>query len=198
MTSATTTQKHAFGTRLFHIGLALAIIVQLVSSQFMIRPRSDRPANTAFWVHEYAGIAALLFAFGFWVVLASRSAGTAPGLLVPWFSATRLRAVWADLRTYLSALKSRRLPTYEEHSPMVSAIHGFGLLLMSGMAATGLLYYLTATPDGKTPALVHLLMEAHSLFGNVVWAYLILHAGMAVIHHVTRDLDLREMWSLRR
>jgi cytochrome b561 len=190
--------RHILGTRLFHAGLALAVIIQLASSQFMQTPRPNRPPNSAFDVHEYSGLAAFAFIFGFWVVLAFRRQGTEHGLLLPWFSAARRAALWSDIKTQLRTLKSLRLPVYEDNSPLASAVHGLGLLLMTAMAGSGVLYYLTATADGRVGSFVGLAMEVHGLLGNVVWAYLIGHASLAIIHHYTQGLDLRVMWSLRR
>mgnify|MGYP003649509327 CR=1 FL=1 len=37
----------------------------------------------------------------------------------------------------------------------------------------------------------------HVTFANLVWAYLIGHAGLAILHHFTSKASLSEMWSFR-
>ena len=69
---------------------------------------------------------------------------------------------------------------------------GWELLLMTLMAASGAVWFLL-TP--AAPASV--AMEVHQLFANLAWAYLIAHAGLAVLHHLRREASLTEMWSLR-
>jgi len=47
----------------------------------------------------------------------------------------------------------------------------------------------SAEPDGM------LAMTVHLALGNLVWAYLIAHAGLAVLHHLLRSMSLAIMWS---
>ncbi|MBP1807019.1 hypothetical protein [Rubellimicrobium aerolatum] len=65
------------------------------------------------------------------------------------------------------------------------------------MAASGSLYWLqvrlglhSAEPDGM------LAMTVHLTLANLVWVYLIGHAGLAALHHLLRSLSLSTMWSL--
>lgn len=71
-------------------------------------------------------------------------------------------------------------------------MHGLGLLLMTFMAGTGLVWRLIR-PTG----LGGTVLEVHKLFANLAWVYLIAHAGLAVVHHLRREASLSEMWSLR-
>lgn len=77
-------------------------------------------------------------------------------------------------------------------------MHGLGLLLMTAMATTGTLYYFVNTGDPDAGGLMGILMYVHKTLANIVWAYLIGHAGLAVIHHFTDNLRLSEMWSFRK
>lgn len=189
-----TPTRHALATRLLHTGLATAIIVQLGSSQFM---NPDHGGNTAFSVHMYSGLAAFALVLGFWVATALRKRGTALHDLFPWTNAHRRAAVWADIKTHIVALKARTLPTHDDHSALASAIHGLGLLLMTGMAASGTLYYFVNAGDPDAGGLVGLAMFVHLNLANLVWAYLIGHAGLAVLNHFAGTLSLRTMWSLK-
>ena len=187
--------RHAIATRLLHAGLATAIVVQLASSQFM---NPDDGGDNIFGVHAYVGLAAFALVLGFWVQSLIRQRGTPPGMLIPWFSGARLAAVWADFKAHLSELTHLRLPAHDTHSPFASAIHGLGLLLVTAMAASGTLYFLVNTGDPDAGGLVKVAMTVHTTLANLVWAYLIGHALMALIAHYGGALSLRQMWSLRR
>lgn len=189
--------RHSLTTRLFHASLAAAVIVQLLSSLWMHRPRGTTPGNNFFLVHEYAGMVALALAFLFWVTVLRRHVGTAPGALIPWFSAERRRALWADVGTHLRAARALTLPPHDDKAALPSAIHGLGLLLISYMAVSGTYWYLMSLAGLGRSAFVAPFMELHGLLGNVVWAYLIGHAALALLHHVTRNLSLGVMWSLK-
>lgn len=189
--------RHTLATRTIHGSLALAVMIQLGSSLVMRRAHGDTPGNVFFPIHEYAGMFAFALALVFWLTVVARRIGTAPGALVPWFSAARRRALIADVQSYLQAARRFSLPAHDEGGAFPSAIHGLGLLLISYMALSGTIYYVMSLFGlGRAPA-VHLLMELHGLFGNVVWAYLIGHAALALLHHVTRNLPLNVMWSLK-
>ena len=82
---------------------------------------------------------------------------------------------------------------------MPSAIHGLGLVLISTMAASGAIYFMqvalglhSAEPDGMIAMTVHLALA------NLVLAYLIAHAGLALLHHLLQSMRLSTMWSLGR
>lgn len=187
--------RHAFATRLNHAGLAIAIIVQLGSSQFM---NPDKGGNTAFEVHEYAGLTAFAFVLGFWIFSLVRQRGTPIIELLPWASTKHRTALWNDVRAHAASFRRFKLPAHQEASPLASAIHGLGLLLMTAMAASGTLYYFVNTGDPDAGGLVGAAMFVHKNLGNLVWAYLIGHAGIAVLSHFGKTMSLRTMWSLKR
>jgi cytochrome b561 len=189
---------HSLGTRLAHAGLAGAVILQLGSSLFMQVPRGERPANFGFEMHETIGVVALIFALGFWAVVMWRIVGTDAGRLFPWASGTRLAALKADLVMHGRALRRLRLPPYDPAGAFASAVHGLGLLLITYMALSGTMYLIAPQVGYEESTLLHLAMDVHGAFGTLVWAYLIGHAGLAVLHHFTNGLSLGEMWSFRR
>lgn len=193
--NASITPRHAIATRLLHAGLAVAIIVQLGSSQFM---NPDDGGDNIFGVHAYVGLTAFALVLAFWLQTAVRQRGTPWSMLIPWFSGARLAAVWADIKAHVTALRHLRLPKHDTHSPFASAIHGLGLLLITGMAASGTLYYFVTTGDPDGGGLVKVAMTVHTTLANLVWAYLIGHALMALIAHYGGTLSLGQMWSLRR
>lgn len=195
---AKSTSKHSLMTRLAHAGLGVAIVIQLLTSLVMQAPYPNRAGDVFFGIHSYSGLGALGFVFLFWVAVMARRRGTSFGLLIPWFSRDRIEALWRDMRHHLMTLLKFKLPAYDEHGPLASAVHGLGLLLMTAMAASGTLYFLINTGNPDAGGWVAVAMFAHKLLANLVWAYLIGHAGLAVIHHYTQHLSLSEMWSFRR
>jgi len=195
LSDQTTEKLHAFPTRLLHAGLAGAIVVQLASSQFMT---PDGAGNTAFEVHEWAGLGAFGLVFAFWGNTMLRQRGTPFAELLPWFSSTARTALWQDIRHHIAAIKARKLPLHGASAPLASSIHGLGLLLMTAMAASGTVYYFINTGDPDAGGLVGLTMLVHKTLANLVWAYLIGHAGMGVLAHFAGTVPLGRMWSLRR
>ncbi len=190
--------KHSWATRLFHAALALAIITQLATSQLMEKPGPGKPENVFFEIHEYSGLIALVLATLFFLNIALRDKGTDAGALFPWLSGARLRALGADLSDHVKAAKKFRLPEYKSESPLASAVHGLGLALMAVMAGTGAIWWAAGKLGAAKSPVVNVAIEAHEIFSNLVWAYLIGHASLALIHHFTDGLSLAEMWSLKR
>lgn len=187
---------YSAGTRLFHGCLALSVLCQLATSQVMQEPRHGRPGDWIFAIHQYSGLVALALALGLWVVVITRIGGTDMGLLLPWFSAARRKALVTDILRHWAAVRSFRLPDHRPASPFPAAIHGLGLLLITAMATTGTIYWLGGIAGYQDGSAVRLALNLHGFMANIVWAYLIGHAGMALIHHLTGQQSLRAMWSV--
>ena len=191
-------EPHARSTRLVHTGLALSICSQLATSLFMQGPTGNAPGDTIFELHRYSGFAALSFALLFWLVLASRQRGTDAAALFPWVSADRRRAVLADLSAHVRDMLKLQFPPRQDAGPLASAVHGLGLLLMTAMAASGAVYAFQVWIGAQSPEPEgSLAMTVHFALANLVWVYLIAHAGMATLHHVTRTGSLARMWRLK-
>lgn len=188
---------HSAATRIFHAVLAGTILVQLGTS--LVMPGPDEAAGAwIFQLHQYSGIMAATLAFAFWLTIVFRRDGTAFGAMVPWFSVSRLRTLFADVRAHLGALVRLRLPPFAQDSAVASAVHGLGLALITVMAGTGLAYYIivglglhSSEPDDM------LVMQVHFLFANLVWVYLLSHAGIAMLHQILGHPILARMWSVK-
>jgi len=192
-------QKHGLATRAVHGGLALAVLAQLLTSLAMQGPDEVQPGDLLFQVHRYSGLAATGFALTLWLVVLMRRRGSDLGALLPWISAARLESLWSDIRLHATALLRFRLPAHDPDAALPAAVHGLGLLLITAMAISGAVYFLqvalglhSAEPEGMVAMTVHLALA------NLVWVYLIAHAGLAILHHLLRSASLTEMWSLRR
>lgn len=175
-------------TRLLHGSLLLAVLWQLIGSNFIERPRADQPANLMFELHEIGGLTTLGLVVAFWLWSMVRRRETPFGALFPWLSATRLKAVGADLWRHWDELKRFRLPGGEAETPLASAVHGLGLLAALAMGASGAWLSTQAVPDG-------LILEVHKIVANLMWAYVVGHAGLAVLHQVSGHRVLQRMFA---
>ncbi len=189
--------KHTMLTRWSHVALASAIIIQLLTSLVMRGPHRGNPGDALFTVHEVVGVCALVLAFAFWCVIAVRRRGTPVAMLFPWFSPRRIADVWRDGLDHLGQILKLRPPRYEEDSPLASAVHGLGLLLMSVMAVTGTVWFVNDIWIHASNIFTRLDIISHHLFANLVWAYLIGHALLALLHHFTGEASLATMWSVK-
>lgn len=168
---------HSLPTKLLHATLALAVTYQLAFIGFVERPRNGEPGNLFYQIHQIVGLTTLGVVSVFWVWSLVRRGETSWPALFPWFSPTRLRALAADVSRHWAALRQFALPEPEE-SPLATAVHGLGLLTVTAMAVTGAAFALLGLPKDQA----RLVLEIHELIANLMWAYLISHAGLAVLH----------------
>lgn len=179
---------HSTFTKLLHLLVALAVVHQLAISLVMTRPSPGRPGDSLFELHELVGLVSLgvLLIFLLWVIVRRRE--TTAGMLYPWFSRNRRRALRIDLKAHFHSIKSGRILLTQE-SPLASAVHGLGLLLVLAMAATGATGYFIAAARP--------LLSIHETLGPLVWAYLVGHAGLALLHQRAGHRVLQNMFDLR-
>ena len=84
-----------------------------------------------------------------------------------------------------------RLPDVDSH-PFAYAVHGLGLIAVSVMAVTGTMTLLAVLPEAVRTA----GLGVHELFSKLVWAYLVGHAGLAVLHEMAGHRLFRQIfWS---
>lgn len=180
-------------TRVLHLLLLVAVLHQLIGSQFTRMPFPGDPPGWALSLHEYVGLANLAVVAAFWIWSVIRHGETRLGRLLPWFSMSRLGAVLADLGAQLRRLARGRAPD-DEDGALASAIHGLGLLVVSAMAVTGCIYFFTQGTHVARTAL-----SLHKLLANLVWVYLFAHAGLALLHHLLgSDILSRMFWPAAR
>ena len=70
---------------------------------------------------------------------------------------------------------------------MASAVHGLGLLTALAMGATGAWLYTLSVPTS-------LVLELQEAVANLVWAYVVSHAGLAVLHQASGHPALKRMF----
>ncbi len=178
--------------RWVHAGFAICIVWQLLSSLWM----SPHWAKHA----DYGNLGKLLFSFHAWIGLL-----TTFFLLWQWgwiFTHSGIRkqmfpvtGPWQPIRRDLEGLLRGRAGGIGPHPGLGAVIHGLGLLAVTWMALTGTAVFFFLPPAGASPGpVLHVLIPLHKLLGNVVWAYLIGHIGMAALHALLRD----RIWDIFR
>jgi cytochrome b561 len=190
-------KRRSHVTRVLHLALLLMVLHQLIGSQVMERPLPGDDPAWPFLLHQWIGVAGLVALGVFWVwTLARHRLETPLGRLVPWFSIDGWRAVFVDAMRSIGRLTGvgtaggRPEP---EDGALASAVHGLGLLVASAMAVSGAayLFLFEGTSSGR------LVLGLHKLFANFMWAYLIGHAGVAIVHAILGDDVLSRMFWLR-
>lgn len=181
-------------TRILHTALTIAILHQLVVSWFMERPRPGGGGNLGYELHQAIGLASIgiLGLFWAWTVVRQREHGLAD--LLPWFSVQRRRAVLQDIAKHARSLVQCRLPDPEDETPLASAVHGLGLLAATAMALTGLAVFVMMGQDGALVGPGRLFLDVHRVAANAMWAYLIGHAALALLHQVAGHLVLERIF----
>lgn len=188
--------RRSWLTRALHALLALAVTHQLLVSLVMEEPEAGEAEGLLFELHETVGLATLGILLAFWLWTLARRGETPLGALFPWLSSGRLRGLAADVGRHLADLARLHLPEYRPASPLAAAVHGLGLLAVTGSALSGLTWWL-GEEGGAAHALAEAAEEVHELFGSLVWAYLVGHAGMAVLHRLAGHEEIPAMFSLR-
>lgn len=180
-------------TRVLHLVLLVAVIHQLVGSEFMAFPFPGDPPSWWFSLHEYIGIASVAILGAFWLWTLVRRGETRIARLIPWLSPMRTADVLADAAHHIESLLHRKLPD-DDDGALASAIHGLGLLAVTFMAITGTVFYYThGTP------LAHDAMWLHRTAANLIWVYLAAHASLAILHHLLGSNILSRMfWTKTR
>jgi hypothetical protein len=137
--------KHSLLTRMLHMLVAAAIVLQLADAQLLRVPRPGRQLTgieaAAFTLHEYVGLASLAIIVLFWLRILVRRQETSLGVLFPWLSRQRLGGLRDDVMLHVRCAARLTLPDPEYSIALSSAIQGLGLVVALLMAATGTIGY---------------------------------------------------------
>ncbi|MEJ2727126.1 MAG: cytochrome b/b6 domain-containing protein [Deltaproteobacteria bacterium] len=186
--------------RWLHAGIALGVVVQLCSSQFMAVPAPGRPlAETGyhfFTVHRWSGITVVALVILHWIWGLSGHVTGGWGHLFPWFSGPRFRNLMSDIKSVPQWLRGALPGQQQETAPLAGAIHGLGLLAVSAMALSGTTIFFGMGPHGAMSRFVALIREGHRYMGNVIWLYFFGHVGISVLHQLRGDRLITSMFNL--
>lgn len=189
-------------TRWLHVGLALTVLVQLFSSLFMQVPSAGHtgtePGAIFFHIHRSSGIGAAGLIMLHWLWQLTGHVANGWGHLFPWFSANRMRKLKSDLLALPKWMRNGFPDQRHETLPLAGAVHGLGLLAVTGMAATGTTIFFRMGLDGGMPPAVLRIADVHAFIAGFVWIYVIGHAGMAVFHQLTGTPLISDMFNLTR
>lgn len=188
-TSKLPSSNRSVTTRLLHALILVCVLHQLIGSNFLSRPLPGEAPEFSFLLHEYVGMGSMAVVVIFWSWTLARTNETSIGRLLPWFSARGIKSVLEDAGGQLGRLIRGKFPD-DTDGALASAVHGLGLLTLTAMAFTGTVYFFTTgTPSGK------LVLSVHKLMANLMWGYLIAHAGLAVLHQLLgSDMVSRMFW----
>jgi len=178
-------------TRVLHLLLLLAVLHQLISSKVISRPLPGDAPSTLFLLHEYVGMASLAIVCAFWLWTLVRRGETSFAKLFPWARPSQIAALAEDGISQIRAIRRGDL-SGKSSGALASAGHGGGLLVVTAMAATGTVLFFSSG------SVFHYAMSLHRMIANLMWAYLIGHSGLAVLHHLLgSDILLRMFWIRR-
>lgn len=182
-------------TRLLHLLLAPGIALQLAVSSLMTHPKPGRPGDLFYALHEGLGVFLLGVLLLHWGWALVRRGAVPFGQLFPWFTPDRYAPLVADARQLAGhLLRFRPPPDTGQPSPLANAVQGLGLLAALLLAVTGTLILLYAPENARMSGWLHLVKEFHEALGPLMWGYLGLHAGMAILHQMAGHHTLRPMF----
>jgi len=187
-------------TRWLHAGIALAVVIQLGSSQLMEVPQPGRLLKgaecTFFALHRWSGMCVLTLLFLHWLWGLAGHVPYGWGHLYPWFSGPRLRKVLSAIKALPQWIRGQIPAGGEETVPLAGAVHGLGLLVATAMALTGSTIFFGMAADGSMSGFLEVVKGIHGFIANFIWAYFVGHVGMAMLHQWRGEPLIVRMFNL--
>ncbi|WP_428384729.1 cytochrome b/b6 domain-containing protein [Nevskia ramosa] len=179
--------------RFSHAVLAVAVIHQLLVSEWMAKPWKLADATavqvTLFELHEWVGLTLAVLLGGLLFALARRYRSGVFGHFLPWLHRAGRKALAGELGPIVKAAKRLRPPTAAQTQVLAAAVQGIGLLTLLFFAVTGIAMSLM---EDKLD-LMHRIGSIHELGALPLKLYLLGHAGMALIHEWRGEGLVRQM-----
>lgn len=190
--------KYDLLTRLLHLLIAIGASSQTLTSLVMVTPKPGRSSNLWYEIHKLTGIGLLLVVSIFWLWALTRAfiRGDAM-MLFPWLSGRRLLDLREDAIDTIKELVHMRLPADDVPRPLPAAVQGLGLLLALFLAGSGTILITGMAPDGSLSFPLHALKELHETAGSLMWAYLIGHPLLGLLHQLAGHGSLNRMFGFR-
>ncbi len=186
-------------TRLLHWCFALMIPLQLLSEELMKRPKPGRVRDEMqvffFDMHEWVGmllLAVIVLRFA-WAFISKEFSVQR---LYPYMFASRRPGLLKEIKQVPSWFKGKLSDLNSNEYYLAGAVHGLGLLLVLAMGITGAMMLYGMAESGLMTGIIHEAKEVHEALGGLLWAYLIAHVGMTIIHKLAGHHLLRRIFSL--
>ena len=181
--------------RALHLALAVLVSFQLFSELQMhaLWKIVGFYPHAMYWAHMISGILTLGVILVFWAEIYRH--GELRRHLFPY------RGIWWQrVLTDLEGLFQRtELPPAGMRGGLPGLVHGWGILIISIMALSGLfMFYLIISAGGVKPAPEYYALPKtiHSLVANLLWAYWSGHLFMAGVHAL-QDRQILRIFVLR-
>jgi len=186
-------------TRLLHLTIMLAVLIQLISGQLMKVPKPGEVVHLIesmfLGLHEWNGFIALAIVAFYLMFLANDSDDWKR--LFPWMSTSGCKGLWQETRSDIPGWLKGRLKRPAEARHIAGTVHGLGILLAIGLGSTGIMIFMGLESSGEMNEDIKLLRGLHTELGTLMWIYIFGHAGMSIIHQFKGHNVLKEMFSLK-
>jgi len=186
-------------TRLLHLCIMLAVLIQLGSEQLMKVPKPGetvQPIEAIFLgLHEWNGFIALAIVAFYLMYLSNNNDDWKR--LFPWMSISGCKGLWQEIRSDIPGWLTGRLKNPGEAHYIAGTVHGLGILLLIGLGSTGIMIFMGLESSGGVNEDIKLLRALHANLGTLIWIYMFGHTGMAIIHQLKGHNVFGEMFSLK-
>jgi len=188
-------------TRLLHWGFALLIPLQLLSQEFMKRPKPGRIREDMqvffFEMHEWIGMIALTLILlrVLWGFAGGAEGGWAR--LFPYFTSKGLKGLKKEICTGVPSWFKGNFPAPGKEDYLAGMVHGLGLLLVLALGMSGAIMLYGMEESGKMLGFVHDMKELHEVLGEVLWIYIFGHVGMVILHRLFGHPMFQRIFSLK-
>ncbi len=190
--------KYDPATRLLHLLVAAGVTAQMLTSLAMVTPKPGRLPNLWYEAHASVGIGLLVVVSTYWLWAAARAFVRGEGMMLfPWLSRRRRLALRDDVVRTVTELGHLSLPGGTTPRPLPAAAQGLGLLLALFLAGTGTALAVGSAPDGGMSPLLHAVKETHETAAPLMWAYLVAHPLLGVLHQLAGHRSLTHMFGFR-
>jgi cytochrome b561 len=184
-------------TKILHWLIASTILVQLLSEEFMKRPKPGRIRTEGqelfFEVHEWFGVIVLVLVLLRFVFIMDRNEWAR---LFPWITAEGCKGIVSELKKVPGWFVGKLRDAGEEDY-LAKTVHGLGLLLALALGFSGTVLFAGMNPDGSMGDTVHFFKETHEVLGELLWIYLSGHVFMALLHQLMGHKSLQRIFLFR-
>jgi cytochrome b561 len=160
-----------------HWGVAICVIGAIISSLFV--DISDPDSDLSIIIHVRIGYGVAFFLLCQWFLLSFKRYKPVREHVFPYHLEGR-KCIAADLHLLMQG----KLPPTGCRSGASGLVEGLGILLLTWMALTGLIFHFGAVYGVDKTSLMLLIRNIHNFFSFFVWVFVIGHGGMAVVHRI--------------